>query len=338
MASNDKLPTTIILENVHEFSSVNPRDLTHIAIGSSPRCADMTKFTPEIDQLLPQFIMKEIETTTKTIRIIHIDEFTERSLPFLHEYFASFKVKGLNFRHDDSEGMNIWTTDDQRIEIIFLFINIFHGVNMNQGADQQNDTWFLERMIKSILDNKNQLIVQEYTGHELTGFFKMLYGANDRKELFKNNILFDITYGNDCSCMTNMTKHFPRYKPNGTFYNFLLYNYEEMLEFVGIDDKINDILKIYFLKKYNHNLDYYHVNYRRKIIGNSSMYNFPNYDSLTAEEIMNLLIKELKPSIIIFELLGFINNAKSIEINDLFNDYKKYDMYDWRTSMMNIFK
>jgi hypothetical protein len=338
MATNDNLPTTFILENVHEYSSVNPRDLTHIAIGSSPRYGDMTKFIPEIDQLLPQFMLKEIKTTTKTIRIIHIDEFTERSLPFLHEYFASFSAKNLNFTHDNSEGMNIWTTDDQRIEIIFLFIQLNHGLRVHSNPDAQNDSWFIEKMIETTLDNKNQLIVQEYTGHELTDLFKMLYRANGRKELFKNNILFDVTYGNDCSCMTNMTIHFPRYKPDGTFYNFLLYNDKEMHEFVGIDDKINDILKVYFLKKYNHDLDFYHVNYRRKMIGTSSMYNFPNYDSLSADEIMKMLIEKLKPSITIFELLGFIDHGKSVEINDLFNDYKNYDMYEWRTSMMNIFK
>ena len=338
MAEINKLPTTFILENVYEYSSANPRDLTHIAIGSSPRYADVTKFIPEIDQLLPQFMMKEIETTTKTIRIIHIDEYTERNLTFLHEYFASYAAKNLHFKHDDSEGMNIWTTNDQRIEIIFLFIQINHGLRVHHDQDAQDDSWFLKKMIETTLDNKNQLIVQEYTGHELSDMFKILYRENGRKELFKTNILFDITYGNDCSCMTNMTKHFPRYKSDGTFYNFLLYNYEEMLEFVGIDDKINDILKVYFLKKYNHNLDYYHVNYRRKMIGNTNMYNFPEYDSLSADEIMKMLIEKLKPSITIFELLGFIDHGKSIEINDLFNDYKKYDMYEWRKFMMNIVK
>jgi hypothetical protein len=338
MASNDAPPTTFILENVYEYSSVNPRDLTHIAIGSSPRFANMKEFTPEIDQLLPQFMLNEIQTTTKTIRIIHIDEFTYRHIPFLHEYFASFTAKGLNFTHDDSEGMNIWTTDDQRIEIIFLFINICHRVHMNPGSDEQNDTWFIEKMIETTLDNKNQLIVQEYTGHEITDLFKMFYLANTRKALFKNNILFDITYGNDCSCMTNMIKHFPRYKSDGTFYNFLLYNSTEMHEFVGIDDKINDILKVYFLKKYNHVLDYYHLNYRRKIIGNTDMYNFPNYDTLTADEIMSMLIEKLKESISIFELLGFISPDKKGQINEAFTNYKGYDMYKWREIMMNIVK
>ena len=53
MESNDKLPTKFILENIYEYSLKNPRDLTHIARGSSPRYADITKFIPEIDQLLP---------------------------------------------------------------------------------------------------------------------------------------------------------------------------------------------------------------------------------------------------------------------------------------------
>jgi hypothetical protein len=337
MAAPDKIPASIILETVFEHSAANPRDLVHIAVGSSPRVTNLGEFNPIIDQLLPMFILKEIETTTKTIRIIHIDEFTERALPFLHQYFDSFASKGLNFKHDDSEGMNVWTTDDHRIEIIFVFVSIYYG-NRQYNGDYPDDTWFLEKMIENTLQNKNQLIVQQYTGFELKDLFKILYQSNSNKDLFKEKILFDITYGNDCSCMTDMTKHFPKYKPNGNFYNFLLYDYEEMRYLIGIDDKINNILNGYFLKQYKQDIDIHHINYRRKITGNTLMYNFPEYNESTPpDEIMSILIAKIQFSITIFDLLGLVTDQKKKQINDLLTNYHIHEMYKWRETMMNMF-
>jgi hypothetical protein len=236
MNVSNKIPTNIILETIFDYSESNPYDLTHIAVGSFPRYHKLENFTPKLDQILPMFILKEIQITTKTIRIIHIDPTTASCLSFLHEYFKSFASKGLNFKHNDSEGFNIWKTDDQRIEIIFLFISI----------SIPTDTWFLEKMIETTLNNKNQLIYQQYTGHvNLMQLSTQLCDSNSRKDLFKNHILFDITYGTDSGCSTDMTKHYPRYKSDGTFKNFLLYNTDEMKEFVSEDDKINDIYKSY---------------------------------------------------------------------------------------------
>ena len=336
MSAPDQIPASIILETVCEHSAANPRDLVHIAVGSSPRITNLDDFSPVIDQLLPMFMLKEIETTTKTIRIIHIDELTERALPFLHQYFGSFAVKGLNFKHDDSEGMNVWTTDDHRIEIIFVFVSIYYGISQYNG-NLPNDTWFLEKMIENTLQNRNQLIVQQYTGFELMDIFKMLYQSNSQKDLFKNKILFDITYGNDCSCMTNMTKHFPKYKPDGSFYNFLLYNYEEMHDLIGVDDKINHIIKVYFSKQYKNDIDQHHINYRRKIKGDTLLHNFKEYNESTPpDQIMSILIAKLQFSIKIFDLLGLVTDEKKKQIDDLFKNYHDHDIYKWRELMMHM--
>ena len=207
-----------VLQTAYIHSSLNPKDLTHIAIGSCPRHAELAKFTPEMNQLFPAFISNEIESTSKSIRIIHIDMLTKPHLPFLHEYFASFAPKGINFRHNISNGQNIWTSDDNRIEVIFLFINIRHR---RDYYGDPIDIWFLEKMIEVTLQNKKQLILMEYSGIDPIDVAKFLFNKSNQKDLFLKHILFDVSFGTaHCYCAIDMTKHFPMYKPDGTFYNF----------------------------------------------------------------------------------------------------------------------
>ena len=322
-----------LLESIYEYSSTNPRDLTHIAIGSSPRYQELEKFTPDIDQLLPVFMLKQIESTSKTIRIIHIDWYTERNLPFLHEYFGSFAQKSINFRHNDSEGFNIWTSHDDRIEVIFLFINIRHGI-----YDEPTDRWFLERMIDVTLQNKSQLIVQEYTGHDLIEIARFFLNKSNQKDMFVKHVLFDITYGSNCHCMTDMTKYLPEYKPDGTFYNFQLYTTQEMIDLIGINEKINNIIKNHFMKDYKLILDQHHFNYRRKIIGNTLAHQFPEYNESTSpDDIMKIIIDKLNLIIEIFERLGLMNEDKKKQMNDLFTNYYSHDMYKWLYQMNHMF-
>jgi hypothetical protein len=286
-----------LLESVFDYSSKNPRDFTYIGIGSAPAripvdTQDLSIFTPELDQLMPAFVLKEIATTSKTIRIIHIDSWTERFLPFLHIYFASFAQKGINFRHQNSEEMNIWTSYDNRIEVIFLFINIRHR---RDYYGDPIDIWFLEKMIEVTLQNKKQLILMEYSGIDPIDVAKFLFNKSNQKDMFLKNILFDVSYGTaPCYCAIDMTKHFPMYKPDGTFYNFQLYNNQEMIDLIGTDDKINNILKIHFLKEYKFILDYHHQNYRRKFKGDTLAYQFPEYNESTSpDEIMKIIIDKI---------------------------------------------
>jgi len=340
MATNEEIqtvPAKFLLENVYEHLSKEQNILISLNIGSSPRTTILKDFTPELDQLLPMFILKEIETTSRPIRIIHLDHFTERSLPFLHEYFLSYESRGLNFKHDSSSGINIWKTDDNRIEIIFLFVNFYHS-NFDHTYDKSlNDRWFLEHMIDLTFKSNSQLIVQQYTGYELTNIFKDLYQKNNNKELFKNKILFDITYGIDCGCMTDMSKFYPIYMPDGNFCNILLYDYDDFINIIGINDKINDTIKNYFLKQYKNDIDNHHINYRRKIIGDTLLYTTDEYnESSSPELIMDILIGKLQFSVRIFEMIGLLNIDKIAKINDLFSKYKSYEMYEWRKIMLNI--
>jgi len=325
-----------VLQTVYIHSSLNPKDLTHIAIGSCPRHAEVAKFTPEMDQLMPTFIMKEIESTSKSIRIIHIDMLTLPHLTFLHEYFASFAPKGIRFRHNISNEMNIWTSDDNRIEVIFLFINIRHR---RDYYGDPTDIWFLENMIELTLNKKSQFILMEYSGIDPIDVAKCLFNKSNHKSLFLNHILFDITYGTThCYCAVDMTQYFPMYKSDGNFYNFLLYNNQEMLDLIGTDDKINNILKIYFQKEYKFILDYHHQNYRRKVSGDTLAYQFPEYNESTPpDQIMQIIIDKLNQVIIIFDIFGLSNDDKNNRIKDLFTNYRTVDKYKWWTQMSHMF-
>jgi hypothetical protein len=325
-----------VLQTVYTHSSHNPKDLTHIAIGSCPRNAEVAKFTPEMDQLMPAFIMKIIESTRKSIRIIHIDRLTQPYLSFLHEYFASFAPKGIYFRHNISNGQNIWTSDDNRIEVIFLF-NIIRHRHDYYGAP--TDIWFLEKMVETTLSKNNQLILMEYSGIDPIDVAKFLFKKSNQKDLFLKNILFDVSYGAaNCHCAPNMTKYFPIYKSDGTFCNVLLYNYQEMLDVIGTDDKINDIIKIYFQKEYKFILDHHHLNYRRKVSGYNFAYHLPEYNESTPpDQIMQIIIDKLNQVIIIFEILGLSNNDKNIQIKDLFTNYRTVDMHKWWSQMLHMF-
>jgi len=340
MATNEEIqtvPAKFLLENVYEHLSREQNILISLNIGSSPRTTILKDFTPELDQLLPMFILKEIETTSRPIRIIHLDNFTERNLPFLHEYFSSYGSRGLNFKHDASSGINIWTTDDHRIEVIFLFVDFYYSNFDYTDYQYSNDRWFLEHMIDFTFKSNSQLIVQQYTGNELTNIFKDLYQKNTNKELFKNKILFDITYGIDCGCMTDMSKFYPIYMPDGNFCNILLYDYDDFINIIGINDKINETVKNYFFKQYKKDIDNHHINYRRKIIDNTLLHQTDEYnESSPPELIMDILIGKLQFSVRIFEMIGILNTDTIAKINDLFSNYKSYDMYKWREIMLNI--
>jgi hypothetical protein len=338
------LPAKFHLANIYEYSVANPREYNYIAIGSSPRITILDKFTPKIDQLLPQFLINDITNPSKrdrTFRIVHIDAATEKDLPFLHEYFnLKSKMMGINFVYDDSEEMHIWRSDDFRIEIIFLFVNIYHGMDIQYQTvnNRVDDTWFLEKMVETTLKNKNKLIIQEFSGHPLEKTRKIIY-ANykqniDQRQLFLNNILMH----DECHCGQAIDTYIPHVRPDGSFYQFLIYSNDEMKALIGTDDSINEILKNHFVRNFKMNLSNHHINYTRKITGANLMYHVDEYnETTTADEIMNILIKCLSSDLECLDKLGFLTDSIKENITELFTNYKNYDLHKWRIAVGKIF-
>jgi len=343
-SNETNLPAKFHLANIYEYSVANPREYNYIAIGSSPRTTILHQFTPKIDQLLPQFLVDDIINPSKrerTFRIVHIDATTEKDLPFLHEYFnLKSKMMGINFVYDDSEEMHVWRSDDFRIEIMFLFVYIYHGMDIQYQTvnSRVDDTWFLEKMVETTLKNKNKLIIQEFSGHSLEKTRKIIY-ANykqniDQRKLFLNNILMH----DECHCGLAIDTYRPQVKPDGSFYQFPLYSTDEMKALIGTDDNINEILKNYFVRNFKMNLSNHHINYTRKTTGANLMYNVDEYnETITADEIMNILIKILSSDLECLDRLGFLTDSIKENITELFTNYKNYDLHKWRIAVGKIF-
>jgi hypothetical protein len=293
----------------------NHRDYTYIGIGSKNRVDNLEEFNADMDQILPCFLKK---VQGKSIRCIHFDKAfsPEEDEGFLSKYFMSKRFKQT---YD-----NVWLSADSRIEVIIMPEDLIDDV-------------FLRRMIMLVMRFSGQMVVQMFTGRELVPMFKTIYNRfdDDAKEYIKKNILFDITYGTDCHCMTPMTQYEPLVDKNGKFYNFVLLNELEMLKSIGLHPTMDKYIAIYFNKKLSKILNEEHVNYRKAIRGEPLM--FPT-QSTTAEEIMSNLLVDVKSILNIQEKLGFLTEEKRRIFSECSKNYLEMDMYKWYTTMTKLYK
>ena len=261
-------------------------------------------------------------------------------IPVLHEYFAwKSKLMGINFHFDDSEEMTIWRSEDHRIEIMFVLTYMYHGndqkfLTVNNYTD---DTWFLEKMVETTLHNKNKIVIMEFSGNSLERTRKIIYNnfmKSDKKNLFLDNVLMY----DECHCGMGIDTYSPLLKQDGSFYQFPLYEYDDMTSLIGTDSRITNILKNYFLSDYKTTLSKHHINYTRKFNGDVLMYNFPEYsENSSPDEIMSVLITNLKKRIQIMDLLQFVTPSIMDLLNEFFTNYKSYDVHKWRITMNKMF-
>ena len=303
------------------------KDYTYIGIGSAPRTIVLENFVAEIDQIIPVFMMDIIYNTKKSIRIINIDPQFAHCMEFLHEYFAS---KNLNLYFDNSSGLNIWKSSDNRIEIIMV------------GDSLDNDRKLLG--ITNLAINTNtQLVVQRYTGATLTEIFKQVSDelsarSEANKKYIKNRILFDITYGEDCNCSTDMTKYKPICDKYGNFHNIMLYTPEDLLMHKN-NPKIYVFAKNHYVREYKKIIGELQPEYRRKI-QNIPLHGYNNkYDvnNVTPDEIMKIMQDEVENILIIFGVLNMVNDEIQVKLSDYFMNYALIDMYKWYTDIVNLF-
>ena len=274
-----------------------PRDFTYIGIGSCPQ----RELNDETDQILPVFL-QELKSTS--IRAIHFDPMFK-----MDEMDAYFKTKNIPRKSETT-----WSNGS--IEIILSKEPIYHP---------EHD-WFLKEMVDKVLEAGGRLVVQEFTGRELSDTCKLIYTSILSKNIFRKKILFDITYGEACHCVTNMTKYKPLYDAEGNFYNFTLYSLKEMIGYIGISKQIDAIIYSYFYKEYKTILNDMHVNYRRNLM---------KMDNATGEdpdEIMVSLQHKLKS---FFPILRALVNLKEVELCALFDNYRVYDIYKWYNLVNN---
>ena len=299
--------------------SALPKDFTYVGIGSAPHDPP-EKITALWDQVLPVFIMELLNTTDKTLRAIHFDP--AFSIDAMTDYFK-MKLPDLSLTTDSYH----WIWSNSRIEIIISREPIYH--HSKYTDDPLSNDNFLKKITYHVLETNGQLVVQEFSGRELTDTLKNIYSelSPDQKRLFKKRILFDITYGEACHCMTDMTKYKPLKMSNGDFYNFLLYSRDEMNSIIGHSKKTDAIIYHYFYKEYAEILDGLHLIYRR---------NTNKADNATDEdpdEVMALLQRKLTELLPIFKALDTFSAEKEASLKLLFTTYREHNMYKWYTAV-----
>jgi hypothetical protein len=293
--------------------------LTYVGIGSCPHAATVAELTDEWDQLIPVFVRDAMARGVR-VRLIHYDPQFAYRQEFLAEYFTA-----RGFRHSgEAEGDGEWVSGKASITLL------------DREIHHPDDDGILAELAEEAIQTKGKLIVQEFTGHELTETLNALYAKTSSRSSFKRNVLIDMTYGTDCNCMTDMVKYKPLYMENGEFINMLLYDESEMLSHIGKSDKINALIKIYIVKKYLETVNL-QVDYRRRRMGGTVIFPCDAYgNSSTPDEIMAYLQRKLRPILNVLDTLGLMNDQKWSDINKLFTDYEHVDMYKWNTKMREM--
>jgi len=295
------------------------KGFTYVGIGSCPH-DPLDKITEKWDQVLPVFIMDILKNTTTTLRIIHFDpQFT---LEFMSQYFKT-KLPDLSLTITNE----YWVWSNSRVEIIISKEPLYHTSKF-EGGHESTD-WFLKRLTNQILETGGKLVVQEFTGQELGETCKAIYHklTSTEKSIFKKNVLFDITYGQACHCMTDMTQYKPLYTTNGDFYNFTLYSSTELKRSIGQSEKIDSLIFDYFYKQYAEILDGLHLIYRRNI---NKAENATDEDP---DHVMALLQNKLSAMFPIFRALGVLTPEKEASLQRIFDEYREHNMYKWYSAV-----
>jgi len=305
-----------------KYCSANMREYTYIGIGSKNRVNNVEDFNADMDQIMPCFLNT---VPNKTIRAIHFDPLFENDTNnFLTKYFNSKE-----FTETKIGVHRAWVSTNLRIEVIIV-------------ADMfDENTTFLRDMIRLTIDHKTQMVVQLYNGQELAPLFQNLYYmfANSEKKYISQNVLFDITYGGESHCMTPMSKHFPMVDNNGKFYNFLLYDEQEMLSSIGILPKMDKLIENYIMKKLSTILNENHVNYRKSVRGEAHLFKSKDYGMFASpDEIMAVLLTKTRCILDILSKLGSLTIEKQDLFNTCSNNYKDIDMYKWYSDMTKLYK
>jgi hypothetical protein len=304
-------------------SSQQP-NFTYIGIGSAPHVTTLEEYTAKQNQLLPFFVREMYETHENspgwTLRVLHFDPYFSQKLPFLQAYFEQ---EGLVFHQH--QGAYYWIGDS--IEVVLIPEKIERG---------RNDKC-IEDMVNECVKTQTQLVVQSFTGEETYSWFRSLFHKTTNRYSFKENILFDVSYGSDVGCSTDMSVYRPIMGYQGKFINLLLYTNPEVLNALELypeNTKIAERARRIYYAEFRNIMNTKHVDYRRMVQGLDGV--IGNYSS--AEEIMEEIRTDLDILAPILMKLGLLQSKDNLELQVLLNNYKQYDMYKWYTMVVNLVK
>lgn len=308
-------------------STIIEPSFVYVGIGSCPHTQIITEYTDNWNQILPVFMRDVLETTSLPVRILHFDPafgYQPDKIEFLQAYFDSIS---LQLAYDPETK----TWSNKRVTIILSSMSFNH--TDKYMSVKESDDWFLEELAAHVIQTNSKLVVQEFTGRDLDQVFKTAFNKSPTQNKFKNNILFDITYGTNSTCSTNMSNYKPLYDVRENFCNLLLNTPDELKRYIGTNPRVDEYVKQYFTKQYNTILNNYHVDYRRRTRGETILFTNELYnDTSSPELIMELLETELCSLIPVFRDLKVTNIEKESRLFLLLETYKSYkgnDMYTW---------
>jgi len=308
------------MESILRHVSLEPMDITYVGIGSSPHVSPGQTLEPKYDQLIPQCFHEFLVKDKRHMRIVHFDPDFERCQEFLQEYFGKW-----NLIQIEINGGYSWVGETLEVLVV------------PQTIDHEEHFWFFQSLCETILETRGRLVLQEYTGYDLTNLNTKLYESMENKELYKRRILLDMTYGTDTGCCTDMTKAQPFYDYNLNFLNLHFMTDDEAKRWVNISLRLDDLLKKKYMYSFLSTLNSMHVDYRRRLRGESLMLGHPLYTTdATPDEIMKVLQSELRKSLDILVLTHKVHPTMKPVLETVFSSYKEQDPYKWYEDVKNV--
>jgi hypothetical protein len=162
-----------------------------------------------------------------------------------------------------------------------------------------------------------------------------------RQSDFKDRVLFDVSYGADTGCCTDLTRWKPIYAPHGGYMNFLLYDMDEMTSIIGYNQVVDKLIFDYFKKDFIKTVNDNHVNYRRRCKEDTCLFlsGMPYEEMSDPDVIMRHLQGEIYRFVEIFKRLGMLTPENEIKLAELMLRYKPADgvnVYDWYSAVTKI--
>ena len=305
------------------------RDLTYVGVGSAIN--DLPGLSAKNDQVVPMFVTEAL-MSGKKVTAIHFDPGFKFDV--MEEYFKK--------RYSMTESRHLgfgWYWKFGLLEVYILPMAFEHK---GQYSPDDNDIDFMEALINRVLNtDTGRLVFQQYTGYDPVRTFKDLYAVSKRQAEFKDRILFDVSYGADTGCCTDMTQCRPIIGPHGGFMNFLLYDNDELRSIIGFRPDVDKLIYTHFKKAYIQIVNDNHVNYRRRTKGEDCMFTAGMPYSATADpdEIMRYLIEKINTHMEIFRQLGSLTPENELKLASLLLTYKPsqgVNLYDWYSAVTKI--
>ena len=315
-----------IVEKLLHNSSNDPREVTYVGIGSYPyQVNDLVNYNDDRNQMFPLFVRKAGEG--KSIRVINIDSGFIRENVMGYEYLTSIGLTQV--LTDNKTPYEVWR--NRQIEFIIIPMDI-----------QEEDRYHLcSQLSVKTFHTTNKIFIQEFSGRELLPSFTKFINAHRQNLMFiRRNVIWDITYGEECSCSTKLTDYPKVVLSDGEIFNLWTYTHHDMLRIIqsSKNTTLNNIIYVVFKKYYKDTIMKHHVNYRRSLIGLSRLYETTAYPyDASSKKIMTYILDEIELVVHGLKILTKKTQEEMEAYTKKLISYEMYDPHKWYSDVMLYF-